>query len=169
MATFNCQCGKELENSKHGDMIYVFYEKEILAACQQVSDLTFEDFLINWRRWALRDNPGVVYWHCPECGRVYESAPFADGEVFRTFERSDREDTVVLTALADFERVFVITADFIANVEENVGTHSLFETIYATRWDYDYFLSPTENMLVALKNATDQSVFVYEDADTKEA
>ena len=30
MAEFNCQCGKVLENSKDGDMLYVFDEQEIL-------------------------------------------------------------------------------------------------------------------------------------------
>ena len=57
MAEFNCQCGKVLENSKDGDMLYIFDEQEILAACQQMPELTLTDFLANWRRWAIRRCP----------------------------------------------------------------------------------------------------------------
>ena len=32
MAEFNCQCGKVLENSKDGDMLYIFDEQEISDA-----------------------------------------------------------------------------------------------------------------------------------------
>ncbi|MBR5754073.1 MAG: hypothetical protein IKX83_06275 [Clostridia bacterium] len=167
MAEFKCQCGNVLENGRHGDMLYVFRESEILAACQQAQGITLREFLINWRRWALRDNPNVVYWGCPECGRVYEAAPAADGEVYRTFERVDRQDEVDLTALATFDRVFILTADLVAEVEERVGSQSLFDLIYTTRWPRDYFLHPEEKMLLALEATTNMSAFVYEDVDKR--
>lgn len=166
MAEFNCQCGKVLENGKGGDALYVFLEKEILEATKQVPGITLSDYLANWRRWALRDNFNVVYWRCPDCGKVYEAAPTRDGEVFRTFARTDREDEVALNALGPWDRVFVLTAKFVAEAEESVGSQALFDVIYLTRWENDYFLSPDEKMLLALKASTNQSSFVYEDVDT---
>ena len=70
MAEFNCQCGKVLDNSRTGDALYIFDEQEILAACQQVQGLSLDDFIANWRRWALRDNVNVFYWKCPDCGKM---------------------------------------------------------------------------------------------------
>lgn len=167
MAEFACQCGKTLENGKNGDALYVFLEKEVLAAHQQVPGIPLADFIVGWRRWALRDNPNVIYWHCPDCGKVYESAPVRDGEVYRVFERTDREDQVVLSALATWERVFVLTSEDIAKFEAEAGNVTLFDAIYATRWERDYFLHPEEKMVLALKAATNESAFIYEDVDKK--
>ena len=167
MAEFNCQCGKTLENGKHGDTLYVFYEKEILAAVNQNPEITLNEFLVGWRYWALRDNLAVTYWKCPDCGRVYEAEPAVDGQVFRTYEREDRQDQVVLTALADWDRAFVLTSDFVSEWEEQPGSQLLFDAIYQTRWDYDYFVQPNENMVLALNAATDMSAFIYENADSK--
>lgn len=167
MAEFNCQCGKVLENSRDGDMIFVFDEQEILAACQQVQGLTLNDFIANWRRWALRDNPFVVYWKCPDCGKVYEAAPQIDGEVFRTFERTDRADEVDLKALAEWSKVYVFDSAYLKEQEESAGTVSLFDAVYVNRWKYDYFLDPDEKMLLALEYGTNMSAFFYEDVDKK--
>lgn len=167
MAEFNCRCGRVLENSKRGDQLFVFLEKEILTACRQADGITLNEFLFSWKRWSLRDNTDVVYWRCPDCGAVYEAAPAADGEVFRTFEKVEREDEVNLKALAPFERVFVLDADFIADAEERVGSQSLFDFIYQTRWENDYFVDPDQKMVLALKATTNVSAFVYEDIDKR--
>lgn len=167
MAEFNCQCGKVLENSRDGDALYVFDEQEILAACQQMPDLTLTDFLASWRRWALRDNPNVVYWKCPDCGKVYEAEPKVDGEVFRVFERTERADEVDLKALADWSKLYVFDSKFVNEVEESVGSGSLFDSVYITRWKYDYFCDPDEKMVLALEYGTNMSAFFYEDVDKK--
>lgn len=167
MATFNCQCGKVLENNRLGDFLYVFDEQEILAACQQVPGITLPDFLANWRRWALRDNSHVVYWKCPECGKVYEAAPAEDGEVYRTFERTDREDEVALNALGQWSKLYVLDSKFVADAEQLIGSQALFDIIFLTRWEYDYFLDPDEKMVLALKATTNESSFYYEDIDKK--
>ena len=167
MAEFNCQCGKVLENSKDGDMLYIFDEQEILAACQQMPELTLTDFLANWRRWALRENPMVVYWKCPDCNKVYEAAPAVDGEVFRVFERTDRADEVDLRALAEWSKLYVFDSKYINEVEESVGTPSLFDSVYVNRWKYDYFMDPEEKMILALEATTNMSAFFYEDVDKK--
>ena len=169
MATFNCQCGCELENGRGGDQLFIFMESEILAATRQNKEITLSEFLVGWRYWALRDNANVMYWGCPECGRVYEAEPRPDGEVFRVFERVEREDEVDLTALAAWERIFVLSSDFVAACEQLVGSQSLFDIIYATRWDYDLFLPPDEKFLLALKAATNESAFLYEDVDKRDA
>ena len=163
MAEFNCQCGKVLENSKLGNTIYVFDEQEIMAALQQTQNtIALNDFLLSWRRWALRDNPNVVYWKCPDCGKVYEAAPVRDGEVYRVFERKERQDEVALNALGPWKRLFVLDAKFIADATESAGSALLYDLIYLTRWEYDYFLSPEGNMMLALEAATNMSAFYYE-------
>ena len=167
MATFNCRCGAELENGKRGDELHIFLEKEILAACQQAPDITLTEFLISWRRFNLRDNADVVYWCCPECGTIYEAQPAADGEVFRTFERVERQDEVVLTALRDFDKLVIFDADFVADCEELPGSQGLFDIIYQTRWQYDYFTDPERKMILALEAGTNMSAFVYEDVDKR--
>lgn len=167
MAEFNCQCGKVLENSRDGDLIYVFDEQEVLAACQQIQGLTLGDFITNWRRWALRDNPFVVYWKCPDCGKVYEAAPQVDGEVYRTFERTERADEVDLKALANWSKVYVFDSEFLKAEEEAQTPTPLFDAVYLTRWKYDYFLDPDQKMLLALEATTNMSAFFYEDVDKK--
>ncbi|MBQ8063203.1 MAG: hypothetical protein IJ720_00950 [Clostridia bacterium] len=167
MAEFNCQCGKVLENSKTGDSIFVILEQEVLAACQQNPNLTLDDFLANWRRWAMRENINVVYWKCPDCGKVYEAEPRPDGQVFRTFERTERADEVDLRALAEWDKVYVIDSKFLNETEEDEGLHLLFDSVYITRWKYDYFLDPDEKMLLAIEAGTNMSAFFYEDVDKK--
>lgn len=167
MAEFNCQCGKVLDNSRFGDALYIFYEQEILAACQQVQGLLFDDFIANWRRWALRDNVNVFYWKCPDCGKVYEAAPAVDGEVFRVFEKTDRADEVDLRALAEWSKIYVFDAAFLREMEEAPAQPSLFDATFVTRWKYDYFMDPDEKMILALESGTNMSAFFYEDVDKK--
>ena len=167
MAEFHCRCGKVLENSRRGDELHIFLEKEVLAACQQVNGISLSDFLVSWRRFSLRDNTDVVYWRCPDCGTIYEASPSEDGGVFRTFEKVDRQDEVVLNALGPFDRVFVLDADFVADWEEQAGSQTLFDAIYQTRWENDYFTDPDRKMLLALKATTNMSAFVYEDIDKR--
>lgn len=167
MAEFNCQCGKVLDNSKTGDALYIFDEQEILAACQQMPDLLLTDFIANWRRWALRDNPNVFYWRCPECGKVYEAAPAVDGEVFRVFEMTERADEVDLRALAEWSKLYVFDSTFLNEMENAPAQVSLFDATYITRWTYDYFIDPDEKMILALESGTNMSAFFYEDVDKK--
>ena len=167
MAEFNCQCGKVLDNSKTGNALYIFDEQEILAACQQMPDLLLTDFIANWRRWALRDNPNVFYWRCPECGKVYEAAPAVDGEVFRDFEMTERADEVDLRALAEWSKLYVFDSTFLNEMENAPAQVSLFDATYITRWTYDYFIDPDEKMILALEAGTNMSAFFYEDVDKK--
>ena len=167
MAEFNCQCGKVLDNSKTGDALYIFDEQEILAACQQIPDLLLTDFIANWRRWALRDNPNVFYWHCPECGKIDEAAPAVDGEVFRVFEMTERADEVDLRALAEWSKLYVFDSAFLNEMENAPAQVSLFDATYITRWTYDYFMDPDEKMILALEAGTNMSAFFYEDVDKK--
>lgn len=167
MAEFNCQCGKVLDNSRTGDALYIFDEQEILAACQQMPDLPLTDFIANWRRWALRDNPNVFYWRCPECGKVYEAAPAVDGEVFRVFEMTERADEVDLRALAEWSKLYVFDSTFLNEMENAPAQVSLFDATYITRWTYDYFMDPDEKMILALESGTNMSAFFYEDVDKK--
>lgn len=167
MATFNCQCGKVLENCKLGDMIYVFDEQEILAACQDAPDLLFADFLAGWRRWALRDNPNVVYWKCPDCGKVYETEFKLDGQCLRVFERTEREGEVALNAFGDWSKLYVFDSEYLNELDDASSPTTLFDAVYIKCWKYDYFLDPEEKLLVALESGTNHSAFIYEDVDKR--
>ncbi len=164
MAEFNCTCGKVLENSKNGDMVYIFEEQEILAAHQQFQGLALADFLTAWRRWALRENPNVVYWKCPDCGKVYETEFALHGEVLRTFARNDEHagEEVELKALREFSKIYVLDSKVINEAQEPGGAGTLFDTIYVTRWDYDYFMSPEGDYVLALEYGTEKLAFTYE-------
>ncbi|MBQ3328120.1 MAG: hypothetical protein IJG86_10185, partial [Clostridia bacterium] len=83
------------------------------------------------------------------------------------FERTDRADEVDLRALAEWAKLYVFDSKYINEVEESVGTPSLFDSVYVNLWQYDYFMDPEEKMILALESTTNMSAFFYEDVDKK--
>ena len=78
-----------------------------------------------------------------------------------------KSDEVDLRALAEWSKLYVFDSKYINEVEESVGTPSLFDSVYVNRWKYDYFMDPEEKMILALESTTNMSAFFYEDVDKK--
>ena len=115
MARLGCYCGAGMSNpecpSPH--RLNIFLKSEVDAAISYNPDISLWDFYTGWDESAECRNSfqkrfePVEYWHCTECGRIFEVQAVSCGRIIRGFKpvSFSAEDACNLEG---FEELFVL-------------------------------------------------------------
>ena len=115
MARLGCYCGAGMSNTEcpSPHRLNIFLKSEVDAAISYNPDISLWDFYTGWDESAECRNSfqkrfePVEYWHCTECGRIFEVQAVSCGRIIRGFKpvSFSAEDACNLEG---FEELFVL-------------------------------------------------------------